>query len=565
MPADFVAPNFQNPDIFGAYLRGQQAGTAQVAAPLQIAGLQQGLQRGDQELQTGALNLQQLKMAMAMQQQAMGTYQQTMAGINGQPAPAGQQPAAADGGIQNGPQGAVAAPPQYDPSNPLAQFLDPRRIAANTALGQYNAFRNGKDPNEVTATAVKLESDARANAINQAKFNAEVPSPTNPMPMFKAFASDPNAGDALANNPQLLALWPQLAKQYGVDPWDKSAVPMVAALEYNRRGAPLGLSVDVPRQLQTTQRGLGESIQTDPLTGKVTAGAPAMATEKYIVNGQVVDLPKAQGVAHGLTPYDPGLYAASIISKPALEDAYKQTVASGTMPPAAGRDPIALAQEKNFIADRFRQEMGPNSGEYLAAKTQAYQAQQKVVSDFTDPGGAAGSKLVAINTAVKHIGALGPLIDALGSGNVGRINQARQAYQTATGVPAPTNFQTLANMATGEINTVVSGAGGGDKEEREKLGAPFASSGGPEVLKGAVNTAVTALAGKTDALRNAWDVGTNGTQGSFDKFLLPDTKAALKGTPDAAAAPKMPTVGTVSKGYKFVGGDPSKQSNWQKQ
>src|SRR5450631_2508906 len=131
--ADFYPPQFQNPDIFGAMLRGQQAGTAQAMAPLQMAGAQQGLQLGNQELQTGALNLQQLKMAMTMQQQAMGTYQQTMQGISAQ---GGAQNAGDAGG--NGPQA---------PNDPLSPFLDPRRIAANVALGQFNAFRNGKDPN----------------------------------------------------------------------------------------------------------------------------------------------------------------------------------------------------------------------------------------------------------------------------------------------------------------------------------------------------------------------------------------------------------------------------------
>ncbi len=162
--------------------------------------------------------------------------------------------------------------------------------------------------------------------------------------------------------------------------------------------------------------------------------------------------------------------------------------------------------------------------------------------------------MVAINTAVTHIGALDPLIDALGSGNVTRINQARQAYQRATGIPAPTNYQTLANMAVGEINTVVSGPSGGDKEERARLASPFDPDGGPSVLKGAVNTAVTALAGKTDALRNAWDVGTNGTQGSFDKFLLPDTKKAL------ASDSKTPITKTLA-GVTYV----QENGKWYKQ
>lgn len=516
--ADFVPPQFQNADIFGSMLRGQQAGTAQALAPYQVAGAQQGLQLGNQQLQTGQLNLDMLRQMMGLRQQMVGGYQQTMQSIAGQP----QQP------TQTGDPGATqsSAQPAGQPNDPLAPFLDPRRVAANTAYGQFNAMLKGEDPNKPVADALKLETDAQDYQTKQRQLQVQ-----GPMGLADTVATSPNADQIIRNNPSLLQQWFKTAPLLGINPRnEKNLTPenarMVARFSYNQLAASAKMPTkEMPAPLQTTQRGLGESIQTDPVTGKVSAGAPAMPTEKYIVNGNVVERPKAQGVGQGLTPYDSSLYAASIIGRPALEDAYQQTKATGTAPPTAGRDPIAIAQEKNYIADRLKQD-GANSGEYLAAKQQAFQAQQKVVNDFTDPSGKAGGALVAINTAVKHVGSLGPLIDAMGSGNVSRINQARQAYQTATGVPAPTNYQTLANMAVGEINKAVT-ANGGDAAERESIAAPFDAKGGPAVLKGAVQTAVTALAGKTDALRNAWDVGTNGTQGSFDKLLLPDTKKAL--------------------------------------
>lgn len=518
MCADFVAPNFQNPDIFGSFLRGQQAGTAQTLAPYQVAGAQQGLQLGNQQLQTGQLNLDMLRQMMGLRQQMMGGYQQTMQSIAGQP----QQP------TQTGDPGATqsGAQPAGQPNDPLAPFLDPRRVAANTAYGQFNAMLSGKDPNEPVAAALKLETDAQGYQQKQRQLQVQ-----GPMALADTVASSPNADQIIRNNPSLAQQWIKMAPQLGLDPY-KDLTPqnarMVARYGYNQLAGGAGLPPkEMPAPLQTTQRGLGESIQTDPVTGKVSVGAPAMPTEKYdIGGGNVRELPKAQGVAAGLTPYDPTLFAAQQITPATLEQSYQVAKAKGNITETvAGRDPIAAAKVSNYIADRAAKD--GQSGLAMAAQAQAYQASQKVVDDFTDPDGKAGGTLVKINTAVKHIGSLEPLIDAMGSGNVARINQARQIFQKETGVAAPTNYQTLANMAVGEINGVVTGPSGGDKDERDRLASPFDPKGGPAVLKGAVQTAVTALAGKTDALRNAWDVGTNGTQGSFDKFLLPDTKKAL--------------------------------------
>ena len=187
----------------------------------------------------------------------------------------------------------------------------------------------------------------------------------------------------------------------------------------------------------------------------------------------------------------PSFMVPSRLARRRSREAYQVSKANGDITQSlAGRDPIAAAKVSSFIARRAAED--GISGLALAAKHQSYEASQKVVNDFTDPSGRAGGALVAINTAVKHVGALDPLIDAMQSGNVTRINQAKQAYEKATGVPAPTNYQTLANMAVGEINKAVT-ANGGDANERAAIAAPLDPAGGPAVLKGAVQTAVTAL------------------------------------------------------------------------
>lgn len=331
-----------------------------------------------------------------------------------------------------------------------------------------------------------------------------------------------DADKRLQQDPDLKALW---EREQGDQPLTPPNARAYAGTVYNRlAGSAQGAVKPIPTMLQTTERGLGESIQTDPVTGKITSGASAVPTDKYIVNGQVTELPKAVAVARGLTPYDSTLYGAQQISPQALEQAYQVAKSKGDISESlAGRDPVAAAKVSSYIAQRAKED--GISGLSMAATQQAYGARQKVVNDYVDSGGT-GGKLDAINTSVLHTNSLLPLIDALGTGNMTKINAARLAYQKQTGIAAPTNYETLKNMAVGEISSAVNKTGG-DSDERERITAPFASANSPDVLKEAVRTAVTALAGKTEALANRWDVATEGTQGNFGKFLLPQTAQAL--------------------------------------
>jgi hypothetical protein len=384
---------------------------------------------------------------------------------------------------------------------------------------------SGGDPNTPLAEAQKIQQQQRDAYIQQGKLSADIPSPGNPMPMLKSFAqmTPDEAAAALDNNPGLRAMYPGFAQKYGVDPWDKSKIPFVAAQEYNQRGAQFGLSVPVPQQLKTTQRGLGESIQTDEVTGKITPGAPALPTEKYIIGGQVRELPKAQGVGQGLTPYDSTLLGAETITPDALEQAYQVAKTKGDLSEAlAGRDPVAAAKVSSYIAQRAKQDGLTGVG--MAANAQTYKAQQAVIQDFTS--GKSATTLNSINTAVQHMGALGPLIDALGTGDMHMVNRVSNAFSQQFGSAAPTNYAAIKEFVGGEVAKAVLPGGGGEGE-REALLAPLKSANSPTQLHSAVTQIQKALAGKTEALRNQWNVGTGGTQGGFDKFLLPATRSAL--------------------------------------
>lgn len=327
-------------------------------------------------------------------------------------------------------------------------------------------------------------------------------------------------------DPDLKAAWPQLATTLGMDPqkdYNDQNVRLALTHVRNQISSSLSEATEAPTNaLHTTQLPDGRTVQTDPVSGKQTV-QEASPLEKVIgSNGQPVLVPNAK--AAGMTPFNQSIFGASSMDDQTKELAYQFAKANGgKLPPwMSSRSDAAKGAMANYIAQRASQE--GLSGAAIVAQGQATQAAGNVLKDFTS--GATNKKLVAINTGVEHLDALNPLIDAMGTGNLTAINKARQFYEKQTGNPAPTNYSTLANMAVGEVSQAVM-AGGGTGPERDDLAAPFKSSNAPDVLRGAVHTAITALAGKTDGLRTSWDSGTNGTQGQFERFLGPATKKAL--------------------------------------
>lgn len=247
-------------------------------------------------------------------------------------------------------------------------------------------------------------------------------------------------------------------------------------------------------------------------------------------DGTATYLPASQ--AAGKTPYNNSTASAGSVSDQAKEFAYQKFKSTGEMP-QSGRGGAAMqAMYANYFAQRAAQD--GDSGASIAARGQAFKAQQGVLKDYTS--GKTAATLNGINTAVAHMDALDPLIDKLDNTSSPLFNKAANYFKQQTGQTAPTNFAALKEFVAGEVAKAVLPGGGGEGE-RQALSAPLAAANSPAQLKQAVQTIKTALAGKTEALRNQWDIGTNGTQGDFDKFLLPSTKRAL-GVGDSQGPPQ---------------------------
>lgn len=170
-----------------------------------------------------------------------------------------------------------------------------------------------------------------------------------------------------------------------------------------------------------------------------------------------------------------------------------------------------------------------------------------------------GQTLDQVNTAVQHLSQLKGLLGALNTGDIQIINQAKQAYQTATGNPAPTNAAVVANMAAGEVNKVVTG-GPGAEGDRDLSRAAIQLKGSPEQQTGAMDNIIGLMAGRLNSVQNRFQQAKLGP--TFDRMLMPETKAALAShaggtatTPPAAAAPAAPAAvptATGPNGQKLI-------------
>lgn len=316
---------------------------------------------------------------------------------------------------------------------------------------------------------------------------------------------------------QLTAAWPQLATQAGLDPQkDYTDDGVRHALTFARN--QLATSVGLPAVAPTNRLITKGNQQLDPVTGKVEHEEGLEDVD--LGNGKHALLPQSQAI--GKPKFNATTAAAGAITDQSKEMAYQYYLQHQSLPPGFSRSPAMNADIMNFISKRASQD--GNTQVSILANKQGLQATQGVVNDFTK--GKTAQTLNGLNTAIGHMDQLDQAATALQNGNVQLLNKAENFFGTQFGSSATTNFNVVKNFAAGEVAKAVLPGGGGERE-REEIADAIKNSNSPEQLHQAIQTWRNLLASKTEALRNQWDVGTNGTQGSFDKFLMPETKKAL--------------------------------------
>ena len=489
--------NIQNPDILGSYIRGQMVPLQQQAA--------------QQQVESGGLQLDQLKLALRGQQMTQDLAQQLYS-PSGQSAGA-QNPGGQSGGIQNGPQAQVSSQaPQQSSGSYDGSFGSNPRVNTMMALDVLA----GRDP-------LKTAQSAQEYEIKQRQLQVQ-----GPLAVMDTVAASTSPARIVMNNPSMIQRWQQIAPQLGFDPvkdFNDNNVRTAITFARNQVAGSAGLPTkELPHQMQDVPGPLGSIYQRDTVDNKLTKVKDEEPLKDVIDpnTGQPTNMRASQ--AEGKQPFNQSIFGAANISDQQKELAYQTYITSGGKLPSGmmPRSDTAKAQLMGYIADRAKAE--GRTAESITAQGQATQATQGVVKDFTS--GQTSKTLNGLNTAVQHINSLTPLVDALGTGDIKQINRLTNAFKEQTGSTAPTNYAALKEFVGGEVAKAVLPGGGGEKE-REALIAPLNAANSPQSIHSALTTIQTALAGKTEALRNQWDVGTRSTQGDFDKFLLPATKKAL--------------------------------------
>jgi hypothetical protein len=325
-------------------------------------------------------------------------------------------------------------PPQgFQPSSPswlappTPDQLAQRRVLGMTpltyaALGQVN----GKD-------AFQVNNELRAQ---QQKDAQEQYAPL--LAKLQDVVRLDNPAKAVKADPSLQAAWGMYARQLGYDPMsdlNDQNVRAALTVAHNQIAAPLGAPLLSPTARKViTQGRLGSVIETDPITGEEKqVVAPEELKE---VNGGNGPTYVRGSQAEGKTAFNATTAGTALMTDPTLEMEYQKWKVNPNAPSGFARNPMMQAKLQNYIAQRSAQDRY-SVGDAMAAG-QDLRAAGQAVNEFnsTKPG-TAGGKLVAVNTAVAHLDALTPLIDAMQSGNLTALNKARQFYEKQTGQPAP--------------------------------------------------------------------------------------------------------------------------------
>ena|SRR5215469_753740 len=131
---------------------------------------------------------------------------------------------------------------------------------------------------------------------------------------------------------------------------------------------------------------------------------------------------------------------------------------------------------------------------------------KKVIQDFTS--GASAKTLNAFNTATEHLQTLSQLGQALQNGSTPLINKFANAYATATGEAAPTSFNMAKTAVAGEVAKTFKG--NATEGEIASINKVISDAQSPAQLKGAIDTALTLMGSKKQALMQQYQQGLKG-------------------------------------------------------
>jgi hypothetical protein len=231
----------------------------------------------------------------------------------------------------------------------------------------------------------------------------------------------------------------------------------------------------------------------------------------------------------------------------------------------AQRDPTAVAQAAYQIPPPSRTTaVGKAQWDKILSIEPTYDGtkfaeRNKIAQDYS-ASGVTGKAITSTDTALAHLDSISQAGKALRSNDLPMLNKLATSLGVQAGRSAPVVYDAIVETVAPEISKAVIGGVGG-VEDRQKMKDSFSRNNNDEAREGAIGAVAGLLGARVHKQAQAYesDMGK-----PLARKLSPESQAVLdrySGGGQGGA----PAAGTVSKGYKFKGGDPADQKNWEKQ
>jgi hypothetical protein len=202
---------------------------------------------------------------------------------------------------------------------------------------------------------------------------------------------------------------------------------------------------------------------------------------------------------------------------------------------SATRSNIGQVMQRKDEEYRATHNGQPMPAAMYEAESQKYQ--RSMIAQNRWFSGPLGNTVRSLDVVVSHMGVLDDLTTELHNGNYKMFNRIAQSWAEASGQPAPTNFNTAAQIVGTEIMKALTNAGVGTGAEREEMAHKFAVAGSPQQIRGALNIARRLLGGQLNGLRRQFKQSTGLGDEDFNNFLAPGNIQWYEGKDGTVQAP----------------------------
>lgn len=502
-------------------------------------GYQQGMQ-GVQDRQLGALKMKALQSDLDQKQALLDMQnrirQRSLAEISGQPPTA-----------QAAVPGMPVAPPDPAASQPMASAMPGGSMSPKTGGPDWLQSYQASAPAMPTPTATPDSAPSQATSPAQAQptsLTQSVMARLTRQAQIHAEEGDMDGANKLYE--QATKFMPEVNKiEVGQDPTTGKPINVITYKDGRQEVSQFAPKPDI----HFADDGQHTAIPINGYTGQAMgSGVARQATPGEILQNRQTAARLAFDKKQASGPdYDP-----------AQVETLAGLVNGGKVAPPTGyalRSPLWSA-----VLARVG-EMNPNFN------SQDYGVTTKALKDFGS--GKKGDTVRSFNVLLSHLDTLDQLSDQLGNTSSPAYNKLANLYKTQTGSEAPTNLNAVKHIVMDEATKATLGAPGA-LGDRQAIAQSVNDASSPAQLKGVIRNIKELGIGQLQGLEQQYKTSTG--RDDFGRYLSPQAQSLYQShqspTPNtpAAAAPTQKSVlkGQVVRGYKFLGGDPSVQSNWEK-